>query len=147
MTAATPEPSASSPSPRSSSRGRLRAPGHHLCRGAPMRLPCALRTGIANFLGCVLCGCSDGRHSVDRPRSEEKPRAHTERASWVCATARCAEPRRADSSSAAAVSSAPSRSTIERRRTCDCELTQCHKCLGPPGRRPCMPNESLRKQP
>ena len=48
------------------------------------------------------------RASLCPPASQQrKPRAHTERASWVCATAQCAEPRLADSSAAAAVSSAP----------------------------------------
>ena len=148
MTAATPEPSASSPSRRSSSRDRLRAPSSHPCRGVPMRLPCVLRTGMAYFLREVLCDCSGGRHSVERHRSEEKPRAHTERTSWAFATTRCAEPRRATSSSAAAVSSAPSRSLRGARLNgARFSVKVTHKCLRPSGRRPCMPRAKLRKQP
>ena len=88
--------------------GRARSATPCKCPSAvwPITVAFWLNTHMPSCLLEVLCDSSGGRHSVDRPRSEGKPRAHTERASSVCATAQCAEPRLADSSAAAAVSSA-----------------------------------------
>ena len=96
-------------SPRTLDSGRARSATACKCLSAFMRLTVAFlqRTHIPSCFREVLCDSSGGRHSVHRPRSEGKPRAHTERASWVCATAHCAEPRQADSSAAPTWSSAP----------------------------------------